>query len=644
MPYIRIKKADGLSPLLFTGISESSLERIHSYKEWLLPLVDSIVDELYLKIYELDYLKKIIDKYTTLDRLKVTQREYLKQVFSPIIDDEYIQNRYKIGETHSRVGLELNWFIATTQQYSLIVSSYLNRFLPPEEALTLTSCINSVINFDMQIIVVSYNKVEIKKAEFPLRYEFRHLQSKSGFNKSDIEILKKYSGLFTFRLHEVLSNLMEKLLQKSALLQRNDSDIKLLMPYLERFFLQFFQEKVYEDEAVFYRIIRDWVGVMVNRNISDQKVTAIIDTLNEVMRDTFLLNGDKLESDYYVFIASFERLSRFTLAIICELLIPYRSLKDYQFLQTYSYEIDKIDFGKITWVDENTVQLLKSRGLGNQEIVEKRCFELFYDRIFPCRGCPVRNNSFEAFLTSYEKDAVRTYFKTWQLPQSKVGGLSHSLLVSQDVTEESLIIFNMVERLLELAELRDDMTGTHVERIGMLSGKLAQLAGLDEKFISHIQLAAKFHDVGKVGIPDAILNKPGKLTPEEWESMKTHPTIGYQILSKLELPVIEMAARIAATHHEKWNGEGYPLQLKGEEIPIEGRIVAIVDVFDALLSKRAYKDPIPHEKVKGIMIEGRGNHFDPNLLDLFLSMWENFIEFHQRMEEGTPFLNSPKTL
>lgn len=640
MPYIRIKKTEGLSPLLFTGISESLLERIHSYKELLLPLVNPIVDELYEKIYEFDYFKKIIDKYTTLDRLKVTQREYLRQVFSPIIDEDYVQNRYKIGETHSRVGLELNWFIASIQQYFQLISNYLNRFLPPEEALALTNSINSVMNFDMQIIVVSYNKVEINKAEFPLRYEFRHLQSKSGFTKRDIEILKKYSGLFTFRLHEVLLKFEEKLKQKSALLQRDDSDIKLLIPYLKQFFLQFFHERVYEDEAVFYRIIRDWVGFMVNRKISDQQVTALIDTLNEVIRDTFLLNGDKLESNYYAFITSFERLSRFTLAIICELLIPYRSLKDYRFLQTYSYEIDKINFGKITWVDENTLQLLKTRGVEEQEIIGKRCFELFYDRIFPCRGCPARNNSFEAFLTSYEIDATKTYYKTWQLPQSKVGGLSHSLLVSQDVTKESNIIFNMVERLLELAELRDDMTGTHVERIGMLSGKLAQLAGLDEKFIRDIQLASKFHDVGKVGIPDVILNKPAKLTPEEWESMKTHPAVGHQILSKLDLPVIEMAAQIAATHHEKWNGEGYPLQLKGEEIPIEGRIVAIVDVFDALLSKRAYKDPIPHEKVKEIMLEGRGNHFDPNLLDLFLSMWDDFIEYHQRIEKNTSILYS----
>jgi putative two-component system response regulator len=206
------------------------------------------------------------------------------------------------------------------------------------------------------------------------------------------------------------------------------------------------------------------------------------------------------------------------------------------------------------------------------------------------------------------------------LPQSKVGDISHSLVVSQDVTADSKVIFDTVESLLELAELRDDMTGKHVDRIGLLSSKLAQLAGFDEKFIADIGLTAKFHDLGKVGIPDSILNKPGKLTSEEWDSIKAHPSIGQKILSKFELPVIQMAARIAETHHEKWNGEGYPNRLKGEEIPVEGRIVTIVDVFDALLTKRAYKDAFPIEKVKEIMLEGKGTHFDPELLDLFFNV------------------------
>lgn len=629
------EKPEVKSHIFLTGISEATLEIIHRYKDILLPLVDPIVDELYENIFKVEHLKKIILKYSTLDKLKVTQRVYLRQVFSPVIDDKYIQNRYRIGEVHSSVGLGLDWYISISQQYFLIISRYLNQILPSTEALPLSNGIFSVINFDMQIIVVAYNKVEVNKAVFPLRYEFKHLRVKNGLTEKDLDKLTRYSGLFTFHLNEILKTFKDSLLQRTKLLQYDRGDTEQLIQYLRRFFLQFFQEKVYYDEAVFFRIMRDWVVVLVKKNISEQKLTAIIDLLNEIVRDFFLTKIDTPEKDYYSFVTSFERLSRFTLAIMHELLIPYKSLDHYRFLQIYSYEIDKIDFGKITWVDENTLHLLETRGINNHEVIGKRCFELFYNRVFPCAGCPIRNNSHAAFLTTYGQGENAKYYKTWQLPQSKMGELSHGFLVSQDVTEESNVIFTMIDSLIELAELRDDITGKHVERIGLLSSKLAQLAGFDEKFIEDISLAAKFHDVGKVGIPDFILNKPGKLTNEEWESMKTHPTIGHQILNKLDLPIIQMAASIAETHHEKWNGEGYPHQLKGEEIPIEGRIVAIVDVFDALLSKRAYKDPLPTDKVKEIMIEGRGTHFDPDLLDLFISMWDDFVRFHQGLEENT---------
>jgi putative two-component system response regulator len=205
------------------------------------------------------------------------------------------------------------------------------------------------------------------------------------------------------------------------------------------------------------------------------------------------------------------------------------------------------------------------------------------------------------------------------------------LLIFQDVTKESKVMFDTLERLLQLAEYRDDDTKNHVRRIGVLSGMLARLAGCDEQFVSQIQIAAKFHDIGKVGIPDYILNKPGKLTKEEWESMKTHVLIGHQILANLDLPVIQMAANIAQTHHEWWNGQGYPNGLKGEEIPLEGRIVAIVDVFDALLSKRIYKDALPPEKVKEILLDGRGKQFDPKLIDLFLTMWNDFLSTRESL-------------
>ena len=633
MSYILTKDPNRLSQIALTDISETSLELIHRHTDLLQTLINPIVDALYDKIYKIEHLNRIIDKYSNLEKLKVTQRMYLSQVFAPILDDRYIQMRYNIGKTHSKIGLELNWYMSAYQQYYQIITKNLITLLPADEVFALSSAIHSLFNFDMQITLDAYNKIEVDKAEYPLRYEFKHIQAKTGLMKADFDTLDLYSGRFTFRLEEILDRYEESVLQRSIELNNNMEDTQKLIHYLKRFLLQFFQEKVYRDETAFYRIIRDWVKVMVKKNISDQKISSLIDMLNEVLRETFIAKADKLEKEHLLFLASFERLSRFTLAVIRELLTPYTALSNYRFLQIYSYEIEKNDFGKITWTDENTTQLLVSRGIHETEIVGKRCFELFYNRVFPCTGCPVRNDSQEAFLTTYEQGAKSTYYKTWQLPQSKMVGLSHRLLVSQDVTEESKVIFDTVESLLQLAELRDDVTGKHVDRIGLLAGKLAQLAGSEEKFVQEIKLAAKFHDVGKVGIPDSILNKPGKLTSEEWESMKTHPRIGQQILSKLELPVIQMAARIAETHHEKWNGQGYPSQLKEDEIPLEGRIVAIVDVFDALLSKRAYKDAFPLEKVKEIMMEGRGTHFDPELTDLFLYMWDEFVDIHQKCAE-----------
>jgi len=134
------------------------------------------------------------------------------------------------------------------------------------------------------------------------------------------------------------------------------------------------------------------------------------------------------------------------------------------------------------------------------------------------------------------------------------------------------------------------------------------------------------HDIGKIGIPDHILKKPGKLTESEFEIMKLHPEIGARILSNSDSPLVQMARDICLGHHEKWNGSGYPYGLAGEKIPISARIVAIVDVFDALIHRRVYKDEMPTDKAILLMQEGRGLHFDPELLDLFVNLKEQMTE------------------
>jgi putative two-component system response regulator len=176
----------------------------------------------------------------------------------------------------------------------------------------------------------------------------------------------------------------------------------------------------------------------------------------------------------------------------------------------------------------------------------------------------------------------------------------------------------LVKRLAMAVEYRDDDTGAHIERVSRYAGKLAMLAGQDSAQVELMRHASPLHDVGKVAIPDAVLLKPGKLTEEERAIIETHAHIGWELLRGSGSEVMRAAAVIAHSHHERFDGTGYPQRLTGEAIPIEGRIVAIADVFDALSSDRVYRPAFAPEKVLEIMSGDRGTHFDPDLLDAFL--------------------------
>ncbi|WP_244148961.1 response regulator [Desulfonatronum thioautotrophicum] len=167
------------------------------------------------------------------------------------------------------------------------------------------------------------------------------------------------------------------------------------------------------------------------------------------------------------------------------------------------------------------------------------------------------------------------------------------------------------------ADFRDNETGLHINRVSRYCRMIASAGGLNEEFTEMIALASPLHDVGKIGIPDQILLKPGKLSVAEFEVIKTHCVIGRDILKSSTWSVLQLAQSIAMTHHEKWNGAGYPRGLRGEEIPIEGRITAIADVFDALSTKRPYKEAWPLEKCIAQINDESGNHFDPNLVQAF---------------------------
>jgi putative two-component system response regulator len=187
-------------------------------------------------------------------------------------------------------------------------------------------------------------------------------------------------------------------------------------------------------------------------------------------------------------------------------------------------------------------------------------------------------------------------------------------------------------RLLAASEQRDTETGTHIRRIGLYAAEIARLLDWRDEAVDCIRAAAPMHDIGKIGVPDRILQKPGALDEQEWALMKDHTLIGAKILQGSSVPFIRMGAEIAVCHHEKWDGTGYPKGLHSTQIPLEARITALVDVYDALSQRRCYKEAWPEEQVLSFMAARRGTHLDPDLIDLFL----RHINVFRAIRESNP--------
>jgi PAS domain S-box-containing protein len=251
-----------------------------------------------------------------------------------------------------------------------------------------------------------------------------------------------------------------------------------------------------------------------------------------------------------------------------------------------------------------------------------------------------RGHSAELLKLKYDDGPEQT-FSSVIVGIKNLQGDNHCFLaLSQDITESVRLNDDILETqkefiylMGEVVENRSHETGKHLKRVAEISRFLAEKLGMGNEFSEMLRITSPMHDIGKIGISDAILHKPGRLTKNEFEVMKTHSQLGFDILKSMDKPLIQMAARIAHEHHEHFDGSGYPVGLAGEDISIEGRIVALVDVFDALGSKRIYKDPWSDDTILAYIQSKKGRQFDPQLVNLMTEHYDEIIAIRNQLSD-----------
>ena len=321
-----------------------------------------------------------------------------------------------------------------------------------------------------------------------------------------------------------------------------------------------------------------------------------------------------------------------------------RLSKEYEMAINESNILSRTDLnGKITYVNDKFV---KVSGYTKDEVIGKdhnivrhpdTPKEIFHELWKTIKS----GKPWNSIIKNKAKSGKPYWVDTTIVPiKDKSDEIIEYMAIRHDLTE----LFNLhkeiedtqkevVYKMGEIGETRSKETGNHVKRVAEYSRVLALLYGLSEHVSDILFTASPMHDIGKVGIPDSILKKPGKLTDEEFEIMKTHTDIGYNILKGSKREVLKAASIVSSEHHEKWNGKGYPQKIKGEDIHIYGRITAIADVFDALGSHRCYKKAWKDEKIFKLFKKERGEHFEPKLVDLFMDNKDIFLEIRERYKD-----------
>ncbi|MBL0708753.1 MAG: PAS domain S-box protein, partial [Sulfurimonas sp.] len=322
----------------------------------------------------------------------------------------------------------------------------------------------------------------------------------------------------------------------------------------------------------------------------------------------------------------------------------YKTSQEYQKAIEESNILSRADIdGNITYVNDKFIEISgysKEELIGNNHNIVKH----------PATSKQIHKNMWETItsgktwkgqLRNKAKDGSSHYVESAIVPiLDDDGKILEYLGIRHDVTDIVTIHQEMestqkeiIYKMGEVGESRSEETGNHVKRVAEYSKLLALLAGLGKKNANLLFTASPMHDIGKVGIPDSVLKKPGRLNSEEWAIMKTHSELGYKILKDSSRPILKAAALVSYRHHEKWNGSGYPGGLAGDKIHIFARITAVADVFDALGSDRVYKKAWDLEKILNLFKEERGEHFDPKLVDLFLNNIDKFLSIRNKLQD-----------
>lgn len=285
----------------------------------------------------------------------------------------------------------------------------------------------------------------------------------------------------------------------------------------------------------------------------------------------------------------------------------------------YVSESDSLEASDI---DQNVQRKIQKAFQEKAHQSDDQCFVGFYQ---------TAHDASSVLYIEFEEDSEHFKSNLAELFATNVALILESLTKQYEIERTQKELLYIVG---EAVEAQSQETGYHVRRVALLSEIISEKLGLDEKFVQAIRLAAPLHDIGKIVIPDNILHKPGKLDDDEWSVMQTHAEAGAELLSKSKASVSKLGASLAHYHHENWDGSGYPEGLTGENIPIEARIMAVADVFDALGSKRCYKEPWKLDAIKGYLLEQKGVKFDPKLVDIVIDNFDELAEVRQQYPDN----------